>query len=346
MRADNPNKAYQPFVAIFFLCISTIAFIGLYVFTLFPSKWARVKAMLSVAYFLYLPARMSGAVSQFVRTPNVRSIIITHHSTAIECAILYHALNPCAIIKREALFLPFLGSICAFTQRVIWINRSGAQLRSVLRQAAEQKEGHFLLFPESTRTSFHAPVKSKSLVYFLAKQHRDLPVVPLVHNAHTSLTTTSMLPHANKKITFAFLETIEDDFSHGRTFLEKVDGALNAGKTTLPLEAPVDALPVHMLYDYMNKNVPLCVIDIRTHQELTAAKLPFAHHVEPDVLEDFCITYLESHAPSTIFALLCHHGVRTAPLTAILRKKGINACNIIGGINAWSTYIDTSLPKY
>lgn len=347
MRASFREKSRRICLFSFFLCISVIACVSLYIFTLVPTKWARKKSMMAVAYLVYLPARMAGAKAHFVRMPKKRSIVITHHSTAIETVVLYRALNPCAIIKREALFLPFIGAICTFTERVIWIKRSGSQLRPILRQAAKKRDGHFLIFPESTRTSFHAPVKSKSLVYLLAKQNSDLPVIPLVHNAHIALTATSMMPHARKNMTFTCLDPIEDSLTDGRTFLQKVDLALNAGKTTLPhLDAPVDALPVHILHTYLKKKVPVCVVDVRTPHEQAIASLPFAHHVIPELLEDFCADYLEKHHHSTIFALLCHHGVRTARLTALLRSQGINACNIIGGINAWSTYIDPSIPKY
>ena len=334
-------------IALLFTAFSAIVCLFLYIFTTIPGRWARTKAMHTVAYLLYLPSRMAGVTPQTLRTPNKRSIIVTHHCTALECAILYHTLHPCAILKRELLFTPFLGAICASTERVIWLDRTKFNQRATLQKTAQHKGEHLLIFSEGTRTSFHAPVQSKSLVYFIAKQHEDTPVVPLVHNSHIAFSAHSAIPHTIKNVTYSFLDPIEDDRSRGRRFLDKIDSALDAGKATLPnLGAPFGALSVHMLHTYIQQKVPVCVIDVRTHQELATAKLPFAHHVLPELLEDFCTTYLDTAPRSTVFALLCHHGVRTAPITTLLRNKGINACNILGGINAWSTHIDPSIPKY
>ena len=45
--------------------------------------------------------------------------------------------------------------------------------------------------------------------------------------------------------------------------------------------------------------------------------------------------------------VLCHHGQRSAIVADFLRKSGFpNAWNLIGGINAWAQYVDSTMPRY
>lgn len=44
---------------------------------------------------------------------------------------------------------------------------------------------------------------------------------------------------------------------------------------------------------------------------------------------------------------ICHHGVRSMSIAAWLREQGFEgAQSLRGGIDAWSTEIDPSIPKY
>jgi rhodanese-related sulfurtransferase len=46
-------------------------------------------------------------------------------------------------------------------------------------------------------------------------------------------------------------------------------------------------------------------------------------------------------------AVMCHHGGRSAQVTAWLRNQGFdNAMNVAGGIDAWARLVDTSLSRY
>jgi rhodanese-related sulfurtransferase len=45
--------------------------------------------------------------------------------------------------------------------------------------------------------------------------------------------------------------------------------------------------------------------------------------------------------------VLCHHGMRSAMVTDYLRQNGFaNACNLVGGIDAWARVIDIGMPRY
>ena len=45
--------------------------------------------------------------------------------------------------------------------------------------------------------------------------------------------------------------------------------------------------------------------------------------------------------------VMCHHGTRSAHVTAFLRQNGFeNAVNVSGGIEAWAQAVDTELTRY
>jgi rhodanese-related sulfurtransferase len=51
--------------------------------------------------------------------------------------------------------------------------------------------------------------------------------------------------------------------------------------------------------------------------------------------------------PESRIITICHHGVRSMSVTAWLREQGFEKVQSLrGGINAWSTEIDASVPKY
>ena len=46
-------------------------------------------------------------------------------------------------------------------------------------------------------------------------------------------------------------------------------------------------------------------------------------------------------------AVLCHHGGRSMQVAAFLVQHGFShVANIAGGINAWSSQVDTTVPRY
>lgn len=46
-------------------------------------------------------------------------------------------------------------------------------------------------------------------------------------------------------------------------------------------------------------------------------------------------------------AVMCHGGVRSAQVAAFLTQQGLQqVANIAGGIDAWSTTVDDSIPRY
>jgi len=43
---------------------------------------------------------------------------------------------------------------------------------------------------------------------------------------------------------------------------------------------------------------------------------------------------------------VCHHGMRSLQVALFLRRHGFKTHNLDGGIDAWSTQVDASVPRY
>ena len=89
------------------------------------------------------------------------------------------------------------------------------------------------------------------------------------------------------------------------------------------------------------------VLDVREPQELAIASL------KPD---GFTLATIPMHTiPARLhelnrdqpIACLCHHGGRSMQVAMYLHRQGFdNICNIAGGIHAWSTEVDPTIPRY
>jgi len=74
-----------------------------------------------------------------------------------------------------------------------------------------------------------------------------------------------------------------------------------------------------------------------TAQGFELVKIPM--HLIPPRLQEL--------DPSKPIAVLCHHGGRSMQVAAFLVQQGFDTvANIAGGINAWSSQVDASVPTY
>jgi len=90
---------------------------------------------------------------------------------------------------------------------------------------------------------------------------------------------------------------------------------------------------------------PVLLLDVRQPEEHAVCRLP----------DDLLIPLGEltgrvgEVAPpeDSLVVVYCHHGVRSLSGAAILARAGIeNVASLSGGIEAWSTQIDPSVPRY
>jgi rhodanese-related sulfurtransferase len=85
------------------------------------------------------------------------------------------------------------------------------------------------------------------------------------------------------------------------------------------------------------------LLDVREPDELAIASIPWARVIPMGEVKQR-LAELPTDKP---IAVLCHSGARSGRITAFLNENGYpQAVNVAGGIDAWSTTIDPSVPTY
>ena len=86
------------------------------------------------------------------------------------------------------------------------------------------------------------------------------------------------------------------------------------------------------------------LIDVREPWEFSTA------HIEPSTLIPMGEVPARAHQeldPDEHLTVLCHHGQRSLNVTAWLRNQGFEqAQSLRGGIDAWSSEVDPTVPRY
>lgn len=86
----------------------------------------------------------------------------------------------------------------------------------------------------------------------------------------------------------------------------------------------------------------MTLVDVREPQELAIASVAGAVHVP---LSELPRRAEELRGQSLV--LMCHHGMRSARACAWLVRSGFeDVTNLSGGIDQWSTDVDSSVPRY
>ncbi|MEM7602223.1 MAG: molybdopterin-synthase adenylyltransferase MoeB [Verrucomicrobiota bacterium] len=107
-----------------------------------------------------------------------------------------------------------------------------------------------------------------------------------------------------------------------------------------PLLKEID---VHQLKERIENPAPFVLLDVREPAEIEVARLPDSVVIPLGELPDR-LGELDTSAETVIH---CKAGGRSAKALAILNEAGFeNACHVLGGINAWSTEIDPTVPLY
>lgn len=84
------------------------------------------------------------------------------------------------------------------------------------------------------------------------------------------------------------------------------------------------------------------LIDVRTPGERERASIQGSR-----LLDDETMHHLEQLDPGTPIAFYCHHGSRSQAAAEHFRDKGFRRVyNLTGGIDAWSSAVDSSVPRY
>jgi monothiol glutaredoxin len=111
-----------------------------------------------------------------------------------------------------------------------------------------------------------------------------------------------------------------------------------------PSDSPPKVRPVTApeLKALLDSGTPLELLDVRTEAERAIAKIPGARLLDQEAVE-----HLQELPRDTLLVFQCHHGVRShAAARHFLAQGFTNVCNLVGGIEAWSTEVDPSVPRY
>ncbi len=115
-----------------------------------------------------------------------------------------------------------------------------------------------------------------------------------------------------------------------------------------PLGMP--GLTVQELANKIKAGEAFTLLDVREDQELWYASLDAAVHVPMTQLAAQQLDALPEEIrlnKEAEIAVLCHHGNRSAQVTAWLRGQGwTNVFNVDGGINAYAIHVDPTVGRY
>ena len=93
----------------------------------------------------------------------------------------------------------------------------------------------------------------------------------------------------------------------------------------------------------LDKGDKLVLVDVREEWEYSLAKLDGSILIPLGTLPQSLARLIRD---SEIIAI-CHHGMRSADATNFLLQQGFpNVKNLVGGIDAWSTQVDGTVPRY
>ena len=102
------------------------------------------------------------------------------------------------------------------------------------------------------------------------------------------------------------------------------------------------SITVQELHRLLNNNKNISLVDVREKEERVMASIKGSIHV-PMMAIPHQLELFNKDEPIYLF---CHSGVRSAQACLYLEQQGFDSVNIIGGIHAWSTEIDSSVPTY
>lgn len=97
------------------------------------------------------------------------------------------------------------------------------------------------------------------------------------------------------------------------------------------------------LKDRLDKGDKLFILDVREPWEYSMAKIEGSVLIPLGTLPQS----LAKLDRNTEIVAHCHHGMRSADAVGFLLQQGFtNVKNLVGGIDAWSIQVDSTVPRY
>ena len=106
----------------------------------------------------------------------------------------------------------------------------------------------------------------------------------------------------------------------------------------------IPTITVQQLHEALfSPNAPQ-VLDVREDSEIATVALPNITHIPLGQLAEALATGTSKLNTAQPVAVICKSGGRSAMATAMLLQEGFTAANVQGGMLAWVSQVDPSLP--
>jgi molybdopterin/thiamine biosynthesis adenylyltransferase/rhodanese-related sulfurtransferase len=116
-----------------------------------------------------------------------------------------------------------------------------------------------------------------------------------------------------------------------------------AGADWFAAQDEIPAVSVRDLKRKMDEGEAITLIDVREPYEYEVARIAGSRLIPLGELE----THVGELPRTGTLVMQCHSGVRSEHAVRLLQEAGFeNACNLTGGIDAWSVEIDPAVPRY
>jgi rhodanese-related sulfurtransferase len=93
----------------------------------------------------------------------------------------------------------------------------------------------------------------------------------------------------------------------------------------------------------LDGGAPVLLLDVRQPEEHALCALPGSVLIP---LGELLGRIEEVHPEGATVVVYCHHGVRSLSGAALLRRAGIEAVSLAGGIDRWALTVDATVPRY
>ncbi|NMG10778.1 rhodanese-like domain-containing protein [Brasilonema sp. UFV-L1] len=114
-----------------------------------------------------------------------------------------------------------------------------------------------------------------------------------------------------------------------------------------PSQPSINQISVEELAQRLSSKEPIQLVDVREPQEVAIAHIDGFVNLPLSQFPDWADEVHIRLDPDAETLVLCHHGIRSAQMCQWLVVQGFtNVKNVIGGIDAYSTLIDHSIPQY
>ncbi len=108
---------------------------------------------------------------------------------------------------------------------------------------------------------------------------------------------------------------------------------------------PVEITPQNLKAALAGETPPR-LVDVREPHEFARCRLEGAELIPMRTIPQ-ALAALKETAKQGPLVFYCHHGMRSLQVVSWLRRQGLVCCqSLSGGIDLWSTAIDSSVPRY